>query len=316
MLLFQGRKAMPGSSKLFRAQLGAALATWLALVCLPLPADAQPSAFRNPQFVATAISFKALHETHWNWVGSDEVEAKFFDFSNRGIRGTHVFGDVDAGETRAIPTSDSCIAPQPTCAGGASSLAFGITLVEVDGYVGGFFDPEFCHGALGDPSAMPPTPEEYEAAFDRYAGDTCYGDDLIGRAKVKLSQADLVALLPTVGGFVDTTVALTGGDGRYEVTYRITRLPNTLNIPPIGPPVVVMAGISLQVAVSPLKADLTWSGTSAANIDVYRNSAIIKTVANTGAYTDKPSAAGPYTYRVCDAGSTSVCSADVSVNVP
>jgi subtilisin family serine protease len=62
------------------------------------------------------------------------------------------------------------------------------------------------------------------------------------------------------------------------------------------------------------KADLTWSGASAASIDVYRNGTRIATVANSGAHTDAINnrGAGSYTYRVCDAG-TSTCSNDVTV---
>jgi hypothetical protein len=248
-------------------------------------------------------------------MGSDEVEAKFFDFSNRAMKSTYVFGDVDAGETRNIPAEQSCMAPQPTCNRGASNLAFGVTLVEVDGYVGGFFDPEFCHGSLGDPSAMPPTPEQYEATFDSYAGDTCYGDDLIGRAKVKLSQTGLMALLPTVGASVDTTVRLSGGAGRYDFTYRITRLPNAINIPEVGPAVLVNAiSLTATAATNPSRAVLTWSGATTATVDIYRDGLKFVSTSNDGAFDDtRPP--GTYQYRLCDLGSTTACSAVVSVVV-
>jgi hypothetical protein len=248
-------------------------------------------------------------------MGSDEVEAKFFDFSNRAMKSTYVFGDVDAGETRNIPAEQSCMAPQPACNRGASNLAFGVTLVEVDGYVGGFFDPEFCHGSLGDPSAMPPTPEQYEATFDSYAGDTCYGDDLIGRAKVKLSQTDLMALLPTVGASVDATVRLSGGAGRYDFTYRITRLPNALNVPEIGPAVLVNAiSLTATAATNPSRAVLTWSGATTATVDIYRDGVKFVSTANDGAFEDtRPP--GTYQYRVCDLGPSTFCSDTVAVTV-
>jgi len=60
--------------------------------------------------------------------------------------------------------------------------------------------------------------------------------------------------------------------------------------------------------------DLTWSGATSANIDVYRNGAQVATVPNTGAYTDSTGGHGraTYTYRVCEAG-TSICSNNATV---
>lgn len=57
------------------------------------------------------------------------------------------------------------------------------------------------------------------------------------------------------------------------------------------------------------KADLTWSGATSTNVDVYRNGAVITTTANDGAHTDNidQRGSGSYTYQVCEAG-TSTCS--------
>ena len=62
--------------------------------------------------------------------------------------------------------------------------------------------------------------------------------------------------------------------------------------------------------------DLTWSGATSSNIDVYRNGALITTTANDGFYTDGTGGRGKgnYTYQVCEAGSTSECSNEVNVN--
>jgi PKD repeat protein len=80
--------------------------------------------------------------------------------------------------------------------------------------------------------------------------------------------------------------------------------------------VSVPASISLSVAkrVSGKKryADLSWANASGANVDVFRNGTRITTTANDGAHTDTLSAAGTYTYRVCNAG-TSTCSSDATV---
>lgn len=62
------------------------------------------------------------------------------------------------------------------------------------------------------------------------------------------------------------------------------------------------------------KADLSWSGTSVAEVDVYRGGAILTRTANDGAYTDhiNNKGGGSYTYKVCEAGTTT-CSAEVVV---
>ena len=65
-------------------------------------------------------------------------------------------------------------------------------------------------------------------------------------------------------------------------------------------------------------AKLTWAGSSAARIDVYRNARRVAQVLNKGAYTDHPAKhpSGAYTYRVCEAGGTAVCSDAVTVTFP
>jgi hypothetical protein len=77
------------------------------------------------------------------------------------------------------------------------------------------------------------------------------------------------------------------------------------------------AVITLSVTTRKVKtnkyADLTWSGATSANVDVYRNGSIVATTPNDGAYTDKPSkTATSVTYKVCEAG-TSTCSKEVAV---
>ena len=60
--------------------------------------------------------------------------------------------------------------------------------------------------------------------------------------------------------------------------------------------------------------DLSWSGASSPNIDIYRNGVVVATVPNNGFYTDQPNGRGhaTYTYRVCEAG-TGNCSNQVTV---
>jgi hypothetical protein len=60
-------------------------------------------------------------------------------------------------------------------------------------------------------------------------------------------------------------------------------------------------------------ADLRWTGTAAASVDVFRNGVKLVTTPNDGEHTDALGrVSGTYTYRVCSAGTTD-CSAPTSV---
>ena len=60
--------------------------------------------------------------------------------------------------------------------------------------------------------------------------------------------------------------------------------------------------------------DLSWSGASSPNIDIYRYGVVVATTENDGFYTDSPGDRGhaTYTYQVCNAGSQT-CSNQVTV---
>jgi hypothetical protein len=60
--------------------------------------------------------------------------------------------------------------------------------------------------------------------------------------------------------------------------------------------------------------DLTWSGATGTNVDIYRDGNKVATVANNGNYTDNINkvGGGSYTYQVCEAD-TNVCSNTVTV---
>ena len=60
--------------------------------------------------------------------------------------------------------------------------------------------------------------------------------------------------------------------------------------------------------------DLSWSGASSSNIDIYRNGVVVATTGNDGVYTDSPGGRGhaTFTYKVCNAGSQT-CSNQVTV---
>jgi hypothetical protein len=61
------------------------------------------------------------------------------------------------------------------------------------------------------------------------------------------------------------------------------------------------------------RADLTWSGATSSNVDIYRNGSIVATVGG-NSYTDVIGNRGSasYTYKVCEAG-TATCSNEVTI---
>ncbi len=78
----------------------------------------------------------------------------------------------------------------------------------------------------------------------------------------------------------------------------------------------------IQLAASAYKirgvnhVDLSWSGASGSQVDIYFNGSLLTTTANNGAYTHNTGTRGgqSFTYQVCEAG-TSTCSAIVNVNI-
>lgn len=282
----------------------------LAAACLPASALAQPGRGRElavitiPQFVATAVKFKALDETGADWPGDDEVLAVFADFNPVQERVTSVYWNVDSGETKRFRAEDRCIAPQPACDRGAHALHFGVALFERDEPPFPF--GHFCPGSLGGTHGW-------------YESGACTGDDLIGRFEISLSQADLVAALPNVGDTAEYTAKPRGGDdGSYEFTYRLTRLDNVertiiIRDPTSTFPIQLQASVAAAAGGS--SVTLTWSGATTPTVDIYRNGPVIATTANDGNYVEILPA-GSYQYRVCDAGSTTACSIAVTVTVP
>ncbi len=80
------------------------------------------------------------------------------------------------------------------------------------------------------------------------------------------------------------------------------------------PPTAIDLSVSKRLKRNRGFADLTWSGASTTNVDIYLNGSLHTSTANDGAWTHnlgrKPS--GTYSYQVCDQGSTN-CSSSVSV---
>ena len=91
-----------------------------------------------------------------------------------------------------------------------------------------------------------------------------------------------------------------------------------------GPAVVTTPDNPVDIVLSAVEyknkgnkmIDLTWSGVTISDVDIYRNGTMIDTTSNSGAYTDnlgKGGRKGSYTYQVCESG-TSNCSNTITVN--
>jgi len=114
-------------------------------------------------------------------------------------------------------------------------------------------------------------------------------------------------------------------DGLYNLTTKgiITssnsannHLLYTLGIGGVAPPPPPPGNLVLTSTVKSkgqFKVILSWTGSTASSIDVYRNGTRVATVANTGAYTDNIGRTkGTYTHQVCEAGAMLTCSNTVT----
>jgi PKD repeat protein len=148
-------------------------------------------------------------------------------------------------------------------------------------------------------------------SFDGTASDNEDGDLTSGL----VWTSDLQGQIATAGSF--TTVL---SEGIHTITAEVTDSGDSTASDSI--PITVSGGsddgFTLGVYAYKVKgdkyADLTWSGATSTNVNVYRDNSQIETTDNDGAYTHGPFGKGkPATYQVCEVG-TSTCSNTVSVS--
>jgi PKD repeat protein len=108
-------------------------------------------------------------------------------------------------------------------------------------------------------------------------------------------------------GTYTVSLAVTDSGGRTSTTSR------SITVTPPPPPITLTAIGKKQQASR--WTDLTWSGAASASVDIYRNGVRVITTANDGVHRDTLSQAGTFTYLVCEAGGTTVCSNNATVTL-
>jgi hypothetical protein len=137
-----------------------------------------------------------------------------------------------------------------------------------------------------------------------------------------------IPLTATDGSFDSATEGVTAtlptaglADGRYLV-YVVGRDASGATGPVsagwldvgVAPP-----AISLSLSKTPgarrSTVNLAWEGADGRRVDVYRDGALLGATRNDGAYSQRRPA-GTWAYQVCEQGSTSTCSAELSITTP
>lgn len=300
------------------------------LICAlltPHPSFGQPEGAiprASPRFLATAVKLKAIDESGADWRGSDEVHAWYYDFNYNHVTG--MYNGFDTGDTMDLAPRDRCLAPQPRCDHGVSSIHFAVAFWERDKPLWPIAG--FCYGYYPETTRFNLSLNQ----ITQWSDGICNGDDLIGRKEVRLSLQQLLAALPTVGASIDYKLRLGGPCGHtedlcgvswlvptgpeYELTYRVTRLPDEGTHIGVAPP----SAISLEARFDTLSrlVTLTWAGATTNQVDIHRVSSVdngvITTTDNDGSYVEALTALGTYRYRVCNRSST-VCSRSAAIVV-
>ena len=79
-----------------------------------------------------------------------------------------------------------------------------------------------------------------------------------------------------------------------------------------GPPPITLALTATPRRANQFWVDLTWGGATGANVDVIRNGVLATSTANDGTYRESRQR-GTWRYKVCQSGSSTVCSAEMSI---
>jgi len=153
-----------------------------------------------------------------------------------------------------------------------------------------------------------------------YAGDYDYASSSVnqhlhawvdGRVAISgSSQQDAFHDRQSAGGAASPTPTATPSP---TPTPTPTPTPSVTPTPTPTPAQITLSARGYKVQ-GQRRVDLSWSGATSSNVDVYRNGGVIITTANDGFYTDPVGGHGhaTFTYQVCNAG-TNTCSNQAAV---
>ena len=108
-------------------------------------------------------------------------------------------------------------------------------------------------------------------------------------------------------GAYDVTLTVTDSEGQTDVATETVAVSNST--------IVAEVDRAMLSRFGSLRVDLSYSGSTADTVMVYRNGELLEEVSNSGRYRDRSRGMQPgdYTYMVCD--ETSACSAPVTVSL-
>ena len=179
------------------------------------------------------------------------------------------------------------------------------------------YSPPTGFGSGGPPPNAPPTAAFTEVCTDLSCNFTDHSTDDVGIASWNWNFGDggaSTAQSPShtyaAAGTFTVALTVTDGGGLQNITSHSVTV--QASPPPSGP---TLTGSSSK-SKGTWSASISWSGfpVGVTNVDVYRNGTVVTTVpVSQNSYGDGGKGSGTFVYKVCQAGSTTVCTNAVTI---
>ena len=228
--------------------------------------------------VAALVIASGITDANGNGRKNDEVRQRLRstadDLGTVGLDSLYGFGLVDADEAAASGSSGVPVEPSGLDATAVSSSRIDLNWLDNSSNESGF-------------------------AIERCSGSSCSNFTQVGTVGANVTTFADTSLAAETTFRYRVRAQSAGGNSAYSNIDSATTS--------------AASGLSLEAVGRKVKSqklvDLTWTGTSATNVDVFRNGVRIVTTGNDGSHTDSITAkgGGTYSYTVCEAD-TSICS--------